>query len=167
MSETSASAWSSPVRSGGLSVAVMVDGITTTASNGNPTWAPRPQTEMETLGLLVQSAIGFDARAATPSPPNRRNSPVAAEQVACAERAGLCRCRARSRADRRSWPDRASRSSLLWCARCSAVPEPALVALTGPVRHHCLTRRRCQLAGKDVFDLPPQSCSKRSTGSAR
>jgi flagellar M-ring protein FliF len=43
-----------------VSVAVMVDGIVETGADGKPVWAPRPAEEMETLGQLVRSAIGFD-----------------------------------------------------------------------------------------------------------
>ena len=44
-----------------VSVAVMVDGVTATDAQGVETWAPRPETEIEMLRELVQSAIGFDA----------------------------------------------------------------------------------------------------------
>ena len=44
-----------------ISVAVMVDGITTTGADGTETWAPRPEAEIETLRQLVQSAMGYDA----------------------------------------------------------------------------------------------------------
>ncbi len=44
-----------------ISVAVMVDGVTTTGPDGKPEWAPRPVEELETLRGLVQSAVGFDA----------------------------------------------------------------------------------------------------------
>jgi flagellar M-ring protein FliF len=43
-----------------ISVAVMVDGLTETAADGTQTWVQRPPAEVETLKLLVQSAIGFD-----------------------------------------------------------------------------------------------------------
>jgi flagellar M-ring protein FliF len=43
-----------------LSVAVMVDGVTAPDANGQPQWQPRPAEELETLRLLVQSAVGFD-----------------------------------------------------------------------------------------------------------
>ncbi len=45
-----------------LSVAVMVDGIVTTDAGGKESWAPRAPEELETLKLLVQSAVGFDAQ---------------------------------------------------------------------------------------------------------
>ena len=57
----SASGSSSRARSGKLSVAVMVDGITDGGRRRQDAWAPRPQEEMDTLSQLVQSAIGFDA----------------------------------------------------------------------------------------------------------
>lgn len=44
-----------------VSVAVMVDGITEPGPDGAPTWSPRPPEELDTLRLLVQTAIGFDA----------------------------------------------------------------------------------------------------------
>ncbi len=44
-----------------ISVAVMVDGLTTEGAEGKPVWAPRPIEEIETLRALVQSAVGFDA----------------------------------------------------------------------------------------------------------
>ncbi|MEO1292476.1 MAG: flagellar basal-body MS-ring/collar protein FliF [Pseudomonadota bacterium] len=43
-----------------ISVAVMVDGIATTAADGTRSWAPRPEEEMEALRALVESAVGFD-----------------------------------------------------------------------------------------------------------
>ena len=43
-----------------ISVAVMVDGIASTAADGSETWAPRPDSEIETLRQLVQSAMGYD-----------------------------------------------------------------------------------------------------------
>ena len=44
-----------------ISVAVMVDGITTLTEDGTRSWAPRPEEEMTALRELVESAIGFDA----------------------------------------------------------------------------------------------------------
>jgi flagellar M-ring protein FliF len=44
-----------------ISVAVMVDGMTSAAGDGAPVWAPRPAEEIETLRQLVQAAIGYDA----------------------------------------------------------------------------------------------------------
>ncbi len=43
-----------------LSVAVLVDGIATTADDGSTTWEPRPEAEMDALRELVASAVGFD-----------------------------------------------------------------------------------------------------------
>lgn len=43
-----------------ISVAVMVDGITTTAPDGAESWAPRSEEELGTLRTLVQSAMGYD-----------------------------------------------------------------------------------------------------------
>lgn len=44
-----------------ISVAAMVDGIFEPNADGELVWQPRPEAEMETLRLLVQSAVGFDA----------------------------------------------------------------------------------------------------------
>ena len=43
-----------------LSVAVLVDGVTSTAADGTVTWAPRPPEELSDLRDLVGSAVGFD-----------------------------------------------------------------------------------------------------------
>ncbi|MCL7466471.1 flagellar basal-body MS-ring/collar protein FliF [Phaeovulum sp. NW3] len=43
-----------------ITVAVLVDGIQTADANGNATWEPRPDAEMEALRELVASAVGFD-----------------------------------------------------------------------------------------------------------
>ncbi|WP_290749134.1 flagellar basal-body MS-ring/collar protein FliF [Amaricoccus sp.] len=44
-----------------LSVAVMVDGVTTTGADGKAEWSPRSPEELDVLRMLVQSAVGFDA----------------------------------------------------------------------------------------------------------
>ncbi|MBP7243371.1 flagellar basal-body MS-ring/collar protein FliF [Amaricoccus sp.] len=44
-----------------VSVAVMVDGVTTAGADGKPQWAPRSPEELDVLRMLVQSAVGFDA----------------------------------------------------------------------------------------------------------
>lgn len=43
-----------------LSVAVAVDGVTTTGADGKTTYAPRSAAEMANLDKLVRSAMGFD-----------------------------------------------------------------------------------------------------------
>jgi flagellar M-ring protein FliF len=43
-----------------LSVAVLVDGIYPKVASGEPTYQPRPQEELERIGQLVRTAIGFD-----------------------------------------------------------------------------------------------------------
>lgn len=42
-----------------LSVAVMVDGITSTDAEGNKSWQARPEEEMQKITALVRSAMGF------------------------------------------------------------------------------------------------------------
>jgi flagellar M-ring protein FliF len=43
-----------------LSVAVLVDGVYTTAANGEVSYQPRPQQDMDRIAALVRSAVGFD-----------------------------------------------------------------------------------------------------------
>lgn len=43
-----------------ISVAVMVDGITTISPDGSRSWTPRPDDEMTALRELIESAVGFD-----------------------------------------------------------------------------------------------------------
>lgn len=45
-----------------LSVAVLVDGLTTTDAKGATVWKPRPAKELTALHDLVASAVGFDAK---------------------------------------------------------------------------------------------------------
>lgn len=45
-----------------LSVAVLIDGTTTTAEDGKKTYTPRPDAELKQIETLVKSAIGFDAK---------------------------------------------------------------------------------------------------------
>ena len=44
-----------------IGVAVLVDGLVSTAPDGSTIWQPRPEEELEALRELVESAIGFDA----------------------------------------------------------------------------------------------------------
>ncbi len=43
-----------------LSVAVLVDGVRGTDANGQPTYEPRSEAEMDQISALVRSALGFD-----------------------------------------------------------------------------------------------------------
>ena len=43
-----------------VSVAVLVDGVVTVPADGEPTWTPREQSELDNLRALVESAIGYD-----------------------------------------------------------------------------------------------------------
>lgn len=43
-----------------MTVAVMVDGVITTAADGSRSWTPRPEEELATLRELVASAVGLD-----------------------------------------------------------------------------------------------------------
>jgi flagellar M-ring protein FliF len=44
-----------------LSVAVLLDGISSTDAKGNVTWAPRSPDQIAAITALVKSAVGFDA----------------------------------------------------------------------------------------------------------
>ena len=44
-----------------LSVAVLVDGVYTRAQNGDMSYAPRSQEELDRIGALVRAGVGFDA----------------------------------------------------------------------------------------------------------
>jgi flagellar M-ring protein FliF len=43
-----------------LSVAVLINGTTTTAADGTITYEPRPEEEMQKLTALIRSAVGYD-----------------------------------------------------------------------------------------------------------
>ncbi|GLK76325.1 flagellar M-ring protein [Methylopila jiangsuensis] len=43
-----------------LSVAVLVDGVYTRAANGDVSYAPRAQAELDQIGALVRAGVGFD-----------------------------------------------------------------------------------------------------------
>lgn len=45
-----------------ISAAVLVDGAYTPGPNGTQTYAPRTQEELDKIGMLVKSAIGFDEK---------------------------------------------------------------------------------------------------------
>ena len=63
-----------------LSIAVVVDGVYTTDPNGNATYAPRDQAQLDQLTALVKSAIGFD---------EARGDQVEVANLQFAERPGL------------------------------------------------------------------------------
>ncbi|MEM9642452.1 MAG: flagellar basal-body MS-ring/collar protein FliF [Pseudomonadota bacterium] len=44
-----------------ITVAVILDGLVSTGPNGERSWSPRPEEEMQALRELVESAIGFDS----------------------------------------------------------------------------------------------------------
>lgn len=60
VSETIRESVQPPGRVERISVAVMVDGVRSIGANGDPTWTPRPQEELDALAALVKSAIGFN-----------------------------------------------------------------------------------------------------------
>ena len=60
VSETSREILRSPGAVRRMTVAVMVDGVVTTAADGTRSWAARPDEELATLRELVASAVGLD-----------------------------------------------------------------------------------------------------------
>lgn len=60
VSETSREVLRNPGSVRRMTVAVMVDGVVTTAADGTRSWAPRPEEELATLRELVASAVGLD-----------------------------------------------------------------------------------------------------------
>lgn len=60
VSETSREVLRNPGSVRRMTVAVMVDGVVTTAADGTRTWAARPEEELATLRELVASAVGLD-----------------------------------------------------------------------------------------------------------
>jgi flagellar M-ring protein FliF len=60
VSETSREILRSPGAVRRMTVAVMVDGVVTTAADGSRSWAARPEEELATLRELVASAVGLD-----------------------------------------------------------------------------------------------------------
>ena len=60
VSETQRAVLSEPGAVRRISVAVLVDGVRTTADDGTTEWQPRSDTELSDLRELVTSAIGFD-----------------------------------------------------------------------------------------------------------
>lgn len=71
-----------------ISVAVMVDGVTTTGADGAQQWAARPPEELETLRKLVETAVGFDAGRGDAVTIETLQFSAMPEQGALAERAG-------------------------------------------------------------------------------
>ena len=45
-----------------ISLAVMVDGVTSIGPDRNPSWKPRSKADLDQIATLVKSAIGFDAK---------------------------------------------------------------------------------------------------------
>jgi flagellar M-ring protein FliF len=60
VSETQREVLRSPGATRRLTVAVMVDGVATTAADGTRSWSPRSEDELATLRELVASAVGLD-----------------------------------------------------------------------------------------------------------
>jgi flagellar M-ring protein FliF len=152
-----------------LSVAVMVDGVTTTAADGAPVWAPRPAEELETLRGLVKSAVGFDeGRGDTVTIESLQFSALP-EQGALAERPGGGWLAANgARLAQIGVLGAIVLALILFVLRPMLVGRPtALAELAGPRELTPETLRAlggpeamARPAAGDVLDLPPASVTK-------
>lgn len=143
-----------------VSVAVMVDGLTQTASDGTQSWVPRPPEEMDILRLLVQTAIGFDAERGDTVTLQSLQFTATPEQGALAERSGSGFLEAQGA--------RLAQIGVLGVIVLALIffvlrpmmnrkPVMALAELTGPREAVAEAPRQI---GREVIDLPPQSATK-------
>jgi flagellar M-ring protein FliF len=144
-----------------ITVAVMVDGITTKGADGKDGWAPRPPEEMETLRQLVQSAVGFDAaRGDTVTIESLEFMPLP-EQGTVSERAGSGFLDA--------WAGRLAQLGVLGVIVLALIffvlrpmlgrqPLPGLPELVGP--RELLPDPRRMAAAHDILDLPAQTVNR-------
>lgn len=143
-----------------VSVAVMVDGITSSAADGTTSWAPRPATEMETLRLLVQSAIGFDATRGDTVTIESLQFTTPPDQGSLAERSGPGFLELQgAQLAQIVILGLIVLALILFVVRpmLGRRPNLALAELTGPLD---VTPDPVRQIGKDLLDLPPQSASK-------
>ncbi|WP_233712929.1 flagellar basal-body MS-ring/collar protein FliF [Amaricoccus solimangrovi] len=154
MSETRRERVIEPGRTRRISVAVMVDGITEPGPEGAPVWSPRPPEELETLRLLVRSAIGFDAARGDTVTLETLRFPAVAEEGSLAERApGLLDGQAALLAQIGALAVIVL-ALILFVLRpmLSRRPEPAFPALSGP--EGALSAAE---GASDLLDLPARS----------
>jgi flagellar M-ring protein FliF len=146
-----------------ISVAVMVDGVTTTGADGSGTWAPRPPEEMELLRQLVQSAMGFDAERGDVVTIESLQFTPPAEQGALVERAGS--------AFLALYGGRLAQLGVLAAIVLALIffvlrpmasrrPVVQMAELTGIPELAAPRHAPPQLAGGDILDLPAQSVTK-------
>lgn len=147
-----------------ISVAVIVDGITETATDGTQKWSPRPPDEMDTLRLLVQSAIGFDAERGDTVTLESLRFTLPAAQGSLAERSGSAFLEANgARLAQMVVLALIVLALIFFVMRPMMSRQPAveLLELTGPRDAAPGGDPIRQIAGgKDVLDLPPQTVSK-------
>ncbi len=141
-----------------ISVAVMVDGIVTRSPDGSDAWAPRPQEELDTLKLLVQSAVGFDESRGDTVTISSLQFMAPPEQGALAERASPFL---------EMWGGRLAQLGILGIVVLALIffvfrpmlarrPLVEIAELTG---RDLLTDATPRPAG-DILDLPAQSVTK-------
>lgn len=147
-----------------ISVAVMVDGITSTGADGKETWSPRPPEEMELLRQLVQSAVGFDAARGDTVTIESLQLTAPPEAGALAERAGSGFLAANGAKLAQLGVLGAIVLALIFFVlrpMTSRRPVLELADLTGPRELPAEPRRAAaQLAGGDFLDLPAQTVNK-------
>ncbi len=147
-----------------ISVAVMVDGIMETGTDGKATWAPRPAEEMETLRLLVQSAMGFDEARGDTVTLESLQFTVPPEQGVLADAGGYGFLDA--------YGGRLAQLGVLGAIvlaliffvirpMTSRAPMVHLAELTGPRESETLrAQQMLQIGDDNVLDLPAQSVTK-------
>lgn len=149
-----------------ISVAVMVDGITTVATDGAETWAPRPQAEMDTLRQLVQSAMGFDETRGDVVTIESLQFTPAVEQGSLVERSGSPFLETHgARLAQLAVLGAIVIALIVFVLRpmLSRQPVVAIAELTGPQDAPSIAGRMGlppQLGSADVLDLPPHTVSK-------
>jgi flagellar M-ring protein FliF len=149
-----------------ISVAVMVDGMVETGADGTETWAPRPPEEMETLRLLVQSAMGFDEARGDTVTIESLQFTLSLEQGALAEAGGFGFLDA--------YGPRLIQLGVLGAIVLALIffvlrpmtsrgPIAQLAELTGPrdyAHEPPHQQAHAQIGNDNILDLPPQSVTK-------
>ena len=146
-----------------ISVAVMVDGIATAGPDGVETWSPRAPEELETLRLLVQSAMGFDEKRGDVVTIESLQFTPPAEQGALAERAGSAFLEMHGARIAQLGVLAAIVLALIFFVlrpMLGRQPAPDLAELTGPSELLAGARASAQIAGGEILDLPAQSVTK-------
>lgn len=145
-----------------ISVAVMVDGMTTTAADGTETWAPRPEAELETLRQLVRSAMGYDEGRGDVVTISSLEFTPPAEQGSVAERGPAFIELYGGRLIQLGVLAGIVLALIFFVLRpmTSRRPIVAIAELAGPEAATARGAHAQIAAGGDILDLPPQTANK-------